>query len=70
MTLAICNSNFRALVQAAKDQGWVITQTRRLHWRFVPPDKDKPACIASGTPSSKREYQNLRTALRRSGLRV
>lgn len=59
--------NLREIIRAAKDQGWEVTKTSRLHVKFIPPG-DRPPVYAPGTPSDVRSMANTIAQLRRSGL--
>lgn len=58
----------RSLDEHARAQGWTIEHLSRGHLRYVPPDRSKPAVIASSTPSTCQGIRNLVADLRRSGL--
>jgi len=57
------------VIRAAREQGWAVSQTGKLHIRLVPPDPTRPIVIAAGTPSDVRAVRNLISQARRSGLR-
>lgn len=68
---ARCLSEFREIVHLSTTQGWKVTGTSKGHWRFLSPDTDVPAHVVSGTPSNPRRFiQQLRSELRRKGLRI
>lgn len=59
----------RDIVEAARRQGWTVSQTKRGHIKLVPADPDMPIVIGSGTPGDYRAVRNLLALARRSGLR-
>jgi len=54
--------------KAARGQGWVVQATKKGHVRLVPPNKDMPIVIGSGTPGDHRAVKNLLAQAKRSGL--
>jgi hypothetical protein len=60
---------FRDIADLARHQGWRIEQTKKGHWRFIPPN-DGEIVITSGTPSDHRTCNNFRSRMKRSGLRL
>jgi hypothetical protein len=59
--------DLRDIARAAQEQGWEIGVTKKGHLRYVPPDREQPIVIGSGTPSDKRALKNFVAQLRRSG---
>lgn len=57
------------LIKLAEDQGWEVKRTRNGHIRFLPKDKSMAPVVSSGTHSTTRGLGNLRSDLRRSGLK-
>jgi hypothetical protein len=55
------------LAEAAREQGWTVSRTKRGHWRFVPPDPNRRICIFSGTPGDRRAIHNFVAQLTREG---
>jgi hypothetical protein len=60
--------DFKSIRRAALDQGWDQDATTKGHPRFIPPDKTKPVCVFSGTPSDQRAIKNFLATMKRSGL--
>lgn len=60
----------RALIVAAEAQGWAVESTGSCHLRWIPPDRTRPIVHSAATPSDWQAVANLRSQLRRSGLRV
>lgn len=58
------------LMRIARDQGWVVEQTKGGHVLFMPADKKFGPIFTSSTPSDWRSEKNLRSRLRRAGLKV
>lgn len=69
MARAEKSSDFRGIMTAAEEQGWVVEKTRQNHWRFLPPDKERSPVIFSGSPGDYRAFQNFIAALRRRGFK-
>lgn len=62
---------WKALEEAAREQGWEVEQTRGNHRKFIPPaGNDAPYIFSSGTPSDYRAVKNCRAKLRRAGVRI
>jgi hypothetical protein len=59
--------DLRNLERAAREQGWRTEKTTRGHLRWIPPDREKPIVIGSGTPGDRRAINNFLAQLRRSG---
>jgi len=67
----VCTSDFRELVQVARDAGWTVEMTKGSHWRFVPRDKGQQILIVSGSPSNVNWcLRQLRRDLKVRGLSV
>jgi len=60
---------YRGLADAVLAQGWRIEPTNREHFRWLSPD-GKYIVITSKTPSDRRALANIRSDLRRAGLKV
>lgn len=52
------------IVKAARQQGWDVDQTKKGHWRFVPPDPTKSQVIHSGTSGDVRSIHHTLANLR------
>ncbi len=63
-------SDLKELKRLAEQQGWRVEPTKGAHWRFVPPDKTKPAIIMAGTSVSRSGLRNAISLLKRSGLEL
>lgn len=59
----------RAVLNAAREQGWVIEQTRGGHIRMIPPDRTKKIVVLGSTESDRRAMQNTLARLRKSGFK-
>lgn len=70
MRQAKSDPEFQKLVNAALSQGWLVEQTKKNHWRFLPPDSKMTQVIAASTPSDSRWIKNLRSHLRQRGLQA
>lgn len=68
--LFIRDGKARDLIKTLQDQGWVVTQTQKSHWRFCPPDPKKRIVITSGSPGDVRGFKNLVRDLRHSGAKI
>ena len=68
--MASSNSNrdLKRVAALLNSLGWQCGQTKSAHWRFVPPDPDKPIVVTGGTPSDHRAVKNFIAGLKRSGL--
>jgi hypothetical protein len=67
--LAIHITEFRDFVKKAKEQRWVVEQTRGSHWCFIPPDKSKSRYICSGSPGNPKFFvKRVACELRQRGL--
>lgn len=53
--------------KAAVQQNWCIERTGREHRKLVPPDKEKPIVVTSGTSSDRRAIKNFLSQMKRSG---
>ena len=60
--------NFSDYMELAEESRWTVGRTTGGHYRFVPPDPNKPAVVMSGTPSDARALKNFEGDLKRSGL--
>jgi hypothetical protein len=60
-------SDWEALRNAAKEQGWREEPIKK-GFRLVPPDPTKPMVVIHGTPSDRRALANTKAQMRRSGL--
>ena len=60
-------AEFRALRETAIDQGWRVDMTAGSHWRFKPPVGE--IIVTSGSPSDPRAFLNIKSRLRRGGLK-
>jgi hypothetical protein len=59
----------KQLIKVAEQQGWTVTRTGTLHLRWQAPDGR--VLFRNGTsPSDRRAVANLRSDLRRLGLRL
>lgn len=67
---ASAKREIKDLIRIALDQGWRVEQLRSGHWRFLPADTNVRAVVTGGTPSDPRAVKNLRSDLRRSGLKL
>jgi hypothetical protein len=59
--------HFRAVKDAALQQGWLVENASKQHWKFLPQDKTKRPVFFSGSPSDWRAWANFIAELRRSG---
>lgn len=55
------------VIKRAEEQGWTIRYSRNGHPIFVPPTKDAPMVVTSGTPSDHRTWKNFLAQMKRSG---
>lgn len=55
------------LSSQAQAQDWTVLPTNSGHFKFIPPDKEKPLVIAAATTTDHRAAANLLSQLRRSG---
>ena len=62
-------SDFRDLIKIARGQGWVVTQTAKSHWRFMPPNGEPPV-YTSGSPSCCFWLKKVRHDLKKRGLKL
>jgi hypothetical protein len=61
--------DLKHLIKVATDQGWEVTRTGTLHLRWKAPDGQ--VIFRNGqSPSDHRSIRNLRSDLRRMGLRL
>ena len=63
------NFQTAAIIKAAQDQGWAVSQTSKAHVKMVPPDPSLPIVIAAGTTSDQKSFRSLLCRARRSGLK-
>jgi hypothetical protein len=61
-------ASLRALMAKAERQGFRIEKTKGGHFVAYPPDKSKPQVFFPSTGGDRRNVQNIRSQLRRSGL--
>lgn len=65
---ASTNSDFRALVEKAKAQGFKVEMTHGGHYKFTPPDPTQRVFYAASTPNRPRRFiQHVRRDLRSRG---
>lgn len=62
------DDRFKAVVKAAEHQGWRVEQTKKKHWKFLPPSGEG-LVIYSGSSSDWRALRNFIAAMRRHGFR-
>lgn len=64
------SKDVEALARIARAQKWQVSHTRGNHVEFLPPDKSQPRVITSLTPSDQRQIKNLKSRLRKAGLKL
>lgn len=62
------NRTTKALLQAAKKQGWRVRLTNGGHYVLLSPAGAR--VIIANTPSDSHAYLNARARLRREGLKI
>ena len=60
----------QAIIDVAQAADWTVEMTKGCHIKFVPPMKSQPIIVAATTPSDWRARKNLKSRLRRCGLKV
>ncbi len=70
MARADKDDHFRAIRAAAESQGWVVEETARQHWKFVPPKTGVTPVFFSGSPGDWRAIRNFVAAMRQRGFQV
>ncbi len=56
----------KELLDAAKEKGWRVEQTKKGHWRCYAPDGENIVTLP-GTPSDRRSIRNAIAQMRRYG---
>jgi hypothetical protein len=64
------NKELKKLMKKARDQGWTIVHSGGGHLKWKPKDKSQPIVVSGSTPSDHRSISNLKSQLRRSGLKL
>lgn len=70
MARADRDDRFRAVKAAAEEQGWVVEETAKKHWKFVPPTRGVTPVFFSGSPGDWRAIRNFVAAMRQRGFRI
>ena len=60
------DKELKKLLRKLEDQGWRIEPTRK-GTKALPPDTSKSVVMIHHTPSDRRAWSNMLSALRRSG---
>ena len=63
------DDGFRSIREAALEQGWLVEETAKKHWKFVPPKAGETPVFFSGSPGDWRAIRNFVSTLRRRGFR-
>lgn len=58
------------LIELAIEQGWLVETTKNGHILFKPVDREYGPIFTSSTPSDWRAAWNLRSRLKKAGLKV
>jgi predicted RNA binding protein YcfA (HicA-like mRNA interferase family) len=62
--------NIDDIRKEAEQQGFRVERTNKSHWKFIPPDPDKPIVIGSSTPHNEFGARKaLMRQLKHSGFR-
>lgn len=64
------NSELAELFKLAEDQGWTVEWTKKGHVRLTPNDPNMPTIFAASTPSDWRGVKNMKSRMKRAGLKV
>lgn len=64
------DDHFRAIRDAAEEQGWAVQETAKKHWKFVPPKEGTTPVFFSGSPGDWRAIRNFVAAMRQRGFQV
>lgn len=64
------NPEIHPLIDAAREQDWRVDLTDGGHVRFLSCNRNVRPIYTSQTPSDWRAMRNLRSTLRRHGLRI
>ncbi len=67
MALAQKSSDFRNIMDAAKQQGWSVEATKNQHWKFTPPKGMGGSVFFSGSPGDWRSIKNFISMMRKNG---
>jgi hypothetical protein len=59
--------DLRDVIKAAREQGYEVIQTKRGHWRFIPPDPSKEIAVHPGTSGDVNSIRLTLARLRRQG---
>lgn len=62
------DDRFRDVMKAARKQGWVVEQTSKKHWKFLPPSGGGPV-FYSGSAGDWRALRNFIAAMRQKGFK-
>ncbi len=60
-------ASIRELIKKAEKQGFRFEKTSGGHFVAIPPDKSKPQIFFPSTGGDRRNFQNIRTRMRRAG---
>jgi len=61
--------DIKRIIQEAKDQGFTVSKSKSGHIKWHAPD-GKSIVVSSGTPSDSRAMANMKSRLKRVGLRI
>jgi len=59
-----------ALIAQARQQGFTVERRGSGHWLFRPSNRTDPLVVTASTLSDHRAAANMRSQLRRAGLRL
>lgn len=63
------SSEIDPYIKAAEAEGWTVETSSGSHICFTPADRDQRKIFTGRTPSDVRSLRNLRSQLRRAGLK-
>lgn len=58
------------IFEAAISQGWRIEKTEGNHYKCIPADKTKRIVYCGSTVYGSRVFKNIKSEMRRSGLKI
>ena len=64
------NRDISDILDAVKKAGWTVSKLNGGHWQLRSPDKRVPIIVAPSSPSDWRGLENLKSLLRRHGVKI
>ncbi len=59
--------SYRALFDAAQEQHWKVEETKKGHFKLIPPTKGAKIVVVGSTESDHRSLKNTLSRMKKSG---